>query len=105
VTGTVADVRATVAAIGSSNSATVEATKDSRELAGSTTAAARRIVDVIHTQGAETELVSTAARTIADAVASSAAAITQTRASADGLRERAERLERLIEQFEVPDRQ
>jgi methyl-accepting chemotaxis protein len=101
VTGTVADVRGTVAAIGKSNSATVDATKDSRELAGSTTQAARRIVDVIHTQGTETELVSTAARTIADAVASSAAAITQTRASADGLRERAERLERLIEQFDV----
>jgi methyl-accepting chemotaxis protein len=104
VTGTVADVRATIAAIGTSNSATVVATEDSRELAGSTTAAARRIVDVIHTQGTETELCSTAARTIADAVASSAAAITQTRASADGLRERAERLERLIEQFHVPDR-
>jgi methyl-accepting chemotaxis protein len=104
VTGTVADVRATVSAIGASNVATVDATKDSRELAGSTTAAARRIVDVIHTQGTETELVSTAARTIADSVAASAAAITQTRSSADGLRERAERLERLIEQFELPDR-
>jgi methyl-accepting chemotaxis protein len=103
VTGTVADVRATVAAIGASNSATVEATKDSRELAGSTTQAARRIVDIIHTQGTETELCSTAARTIADSVAASAAAITQTRASADGLRERAERLERLIKQFDVPD--
>jgi methyl-accepting chemotaxis protein len=103
VTGTVADVRATVAAIGTSNSATVDATKDSRELAGSTTQAARRIVDVIHTQGTETELVSSAARAIADAVASSAAAITQTRASADGLRERAERLERLIQQFDVAD--
>jgi methyl-accepting chemotaxis protein len=103
VTGTVADVRATVAAIGTSNSATVDATKDSRELAGSTTQAARRIVDVIHTQGTETELVSSAARAIADAVASSAAAITQTRASADGLRERAERLERLIQQFDVSE--
>jgi methyl-accepting chemotaxis protein len=104
VTGTVADVRATVAAIGTSNSTTVDATKDSRELAGSTTQAARRIVDVIHIQGTETELVSSAARAIADAVASSAAAITQTRASADGLRERAERLEQLIEQFDVLDR-
>ncbi len=104
VTGTVADVRSTVASIESSNRATVEATQHSRGLAGSTTAAARRIVDIIHTQGTETELVSTAARTIADAVASSAAAVTQTRASADGLRERAERLERLIEQFEVIDR-
>jgi methyl-accepting chemotaxis protein len=101
VTGTVADVRQTVAAIGTSNSATVDATQDSRELAGSTTQAARRIVDVIHAQGNETELVSTAVRTIADAVASSAAAITQTRASADGLRERAEQLEQLLEQFEV----
>ena len=103
VTGTVADVRSTVVAIENSNRATVEAIKDSRGLAGSTTTAARRIVDIIHTQGTETELVSTAARTIADAVASSAAAVTQTRASADGLRERAERLERLIEQFEVFD--
>lgn len=103
VTGTVADVRGTVNAIGMSSRATVEATNDSRELAGSTTLAARRIVNVTHTQGTQTELVSTAVQAIADAVGSSAAAITQTRASADGLSERAARLERLIEQFEVPD--
>jgi methyl-accepting chemotaxis protein len=101
VTAAVADVRSTISDVEASNLATALATKESRELAESTTGAARRIVDVVALQGAETERVSEGVREIADVVSSTAVSITQTRATADGLREQAQQLERLIGRFEI----
>jgi methyl-accepting chemotaxis protein len=101
VTAAVADVRSTISDVEASNLATALATKESRELAESTTGAARRIVEVVALQGAETERVSEGVREIADVVTSTAVSITQTRATADGLREQAQQLERLIGRFEI----
>jgi methyl-accepting chemotaxis protein len=101
VTTAVADVRSTIADVEASNRATALATQESRALAESTTGAARRIVEVIDLQGAETEHVSEGMREIADVVSSTAIGITQTRATADGLREQAQQLERLIGRFKI----
>jgi methyl-accepting chemotaxis protein len=101
VSQAVADVRATISDIGATNAATVAATESNRELAEGTTSAARRIADATETQSVETEMVSSNVRSIVDLMASSVAATSQTRAAADGLRERAEQLERLIKHFSV----
>lgn len=101
VTAAVADVRTTISDVETSNLATALATEQSRELAESTTGAARRIVEVVNLQGAATEQVSEGMREIADVVSSTAVSITQTRATADGLRERATQLEHLIGRFEI----
>jgi methyl-accepting chemotaxis protein len=101
VTAAVTDVRATISDVEASNLATALATQESRELAESTTAAARRIVEVTDLQGAETERVSEGMREIADVVGSTAHGIAQTRATADALREQAQQLEHLIGRFEL----
>lgn len=101
VTTTVAAVRATMASVEQSNLATAQATAESRMLAERTTGAARRIVEVVETQGAETAAVSNSAREIADVVSSTASGLTQTRATADLLRDRSEQLEQLLAGFEL----
>jgi methyl-accepting chemotaxis protein len=101
VSAAVADVRSTIADGEASNRATALATKESRELAESTTGAAQRIVEVVYLQGAETESVSMGVREVVEVVSSTAVSIAQTRATADGLREQAQQLERLIGRFEL----
>jgi methyl-accepting chemotaxis protein len=101
VSAAVSDVRSTIADVEASNRATALATKESRELAESTTGAAQRIVEVVYLQGAETESVSMGVREVVEVVSSTAVSIAQTRATADGLREQAQQLERLIGRFEL----
>ncbi len=96
-----AGVSTTVAAIQAANVSTIEATEASQELTGHTAEAARLIVEVIQAQSRETGLVSASARDIAVVVSQSASAISQTRASADHLREQARLLEQRTAHFKL----
>nr|WP_255216324.1 methyl-accepting chemotaxis protein [Pseudenhygromyxa sp. WMMC2535] len=95
VTSMVADVHARVTNIQAASAGTTAVTERSRALAQSTAAAAREIRALIERQGVETEAVATNIHQVADTVRASAAANSQTRATAEGLKLQADTLERL----------
>ncbi|MFV8754024.1 methyl-accepting chemotaxis protein [Nannocystaceae bacterium ST9] len=99
VTQTVGDVRERVVEIKTAGSNTVVVAEDSRKLAEQTASAARQISQVTHRQSRETELAAQTVHEITGVVIATAGATSQTRAAAEGLREQAERLERLTRQF------
>ncbi|WP_106394983.1 methyl-accepting chemotaxis protein [Enhygromyxa salina] len=98
---TVADVRTRVGDIERSGASTVAATVESRELAQDTAVAARVISAVTRRQGDDTQSASEAIEEVAQSMLAAAAATSQTRAAAEGLRLQADELERLIGQFQT----
>jgi methyl-accepting chemotaxis protein len=103
VAGSVADARGRMQSISSAGMSTVVASAQSRELAERTAAAARQISAVTATQHHDTHRVSTSVHVVAESVAASAVATTQTRAAAERLREHADELERLTRHFQLGD--
>ncbi|MCA9700975.1 MAG: methyl-accepting chemotaxis protein, partial [Myxococcales bacterium] len=101
VTGTVADVRELVVDIKASTATTVMATEQSRRLAENTAAAARRITAETQQQSADTTMASTNVREVANIIAQTSVATTQTRAAAEGLMMQADLLEQLVLKFEL----
>jgi methyl-accepting chemotaxis protein len=101
VAGSVADARERMTSISNAGMSTVTASAQSRELAERTAAAARQISAVTATQHHDTHRVSASVHEVAMSVAASAAATSQTRASAEGLREHADELERLTRHFQL----
>lgn len=102
VTATVEDVKGMLADIRASSSSTIMATEESRRLARETTEAARRITIVSQQQRTGTEQVSESVREVANVVTQAAAATSQTRTSAQGLKDHADLLSGLVSQFRVP---
>jgi methyl-accepting chemotaxis protein len=101
VAGSVADARERMTSISSVGRNTVIASAQSRELAERTAAAARQISAVTATQHHDTQRVSTSVNDVATSVVASAAATSQTRAAAEGLRLHADELERLTRHFQL----
>jgi methyl-accepting chemotaxis protein len=99
VNTTVTGVRDRVADIERATALTVESTQRSHALVQSTAAAARVISELTHRQSQETEHASIAVRDAAAGVTAGAIATSQTRASAEALRQRADELERLVRRF------
>jgi methyl-accepting chemotaxis protein len=99
VNTTVTGVRDRVSDIERATALTVESITRSHALVQSTAAAARVISELTHRQSQETEHASIAVRDAANGVAAGAVATSQTRASAEGLRQQAHELEQLIRRF------
>lgn len=99
VNTTVTGVRDRVADIERATALTVESTQRSHALVQSTAAAARAISDLTHRQSQETQHASIAVRDAAAGVTAGAVATSQTRASAEALRQQADELERLVRRF------
>ena len=77
------------------------ASAQSRDLAERTAAAARQISSVTATQHHDTQRVFASVQQVAESVAASAVATSQTRATAEGLRLQADELVRLTRHFQV----
>lgn len=101
VAGSVADARGRMASISSAGASTVMASGQSRDLAEKTSAAAHQIWEVIEVQHHDTQRVAVSVSEVVESVAASAAASSQTRAAAEGLRAQADELERLTRRFRV----
>jgi methyl-accepting chemotaxis protein len=99
VTGTVGDVRERIVDIEAAGASTVQATADSRRLAGSTATAARAISMVTYRQSEETEQVSHKVFEVAEGMMATVEAAKQTLSATEGLRLQAAELERLTRQF------
>lgn len=100
VTASVEDVKSLISDIRESSSATIMATEQSRRLARETTDAARQITLVSQQQRTGTEQVSQSVREAVSVVTQSAAATSQTRTSAQGLKEQADLLSNLVQSFQ-----
>jgi methyl-accepting chemotaxis protein len=103
VTASVQDVKGLVSDIRDSGSSTVMATEDSKKLAQGTTDAARQITFAAQQQQTSTDQVSQGMRDIANVVAQAVSATTQTRASAEGLKRRADTLSHVVRRFKVEE--
>jgi hypothetical protein len=101
VAGSVADVRGRMSSISNAGTSTVMASAQSRDLAERTAAAARQISSVTTTQHHDTQRASASMHEVAQSVAASAVATSQTRAAAEGLRLQADELERLTRHFRI----
>jgi methyl-accepting chemotaxis protein len=103
VTASVQDVKSLVSDIRDSGSSTVMATEDSKKLAQGTTDAARQITFAAQQQQTSTDQVSQGMREIANVVAQTVSATTQTRTSAEGLKRRADALSTIVQRFRVEE--
>jgi methyl-accepting chemotaxis protein len=103
IAGILDDVREQVASIETAGASTVEATRDSRDLAQRTAEAARSISDLTHMQSEDTGHASRGMQHVAGMVANMATATSQTQAAAEGLHAQANRLEALLQTFETPE--
>lgn len=101
VTASVKDVRGLVEDIRQSGSSTVMATEESKKLAMLTSEAARKITLVTQQQRSSTEQVSEGVRELTDVVSQSVAATSQTRASSETLKDRADRLAQIVRRFRL----
>lgn len=101
VTAAAADVAKQVAGIAAASASTDVATAQSRELAESTAAAARRIFDETQRQSDATEQLASAVEQVAEIVIATSQATSHTRSTAAGLRIHAMQLERLTRQFKL----
>jgi methyl-accepting chemotaxis protein len=101
VTAAAIDVAKQVAGIAAASASTDIATAQSRALAESTAAAARRIFDETHRQSDATELLANAVEQVADIVIAASHATSHTRSTAAALRVQAMQLERLTRQFKL----
>ena len=96
----VASVRERVEDIDRATALTVESTKRSQDLVQSTAAAARSISEMTKRQSLETQYASSVVRNAAASVLAGAAATSQTRASAEALRQQADELAQLVRRFD-----
>ncbi|WP_181234502.1 methyl-accepting chemotaxis protein [Enhygromyxa salina] len=103
VTGTVDDVRGRITQIQGAGAGALEATQASRALVQGTAEAARAISKVTREQSIGTEEASGGMVAVAQTVNAAAAATSQTRAAAEGLRVHATALERLTSRFRLDD--
>lgn len=101
VTASVQDIKKLVADISDSGSTTVMATEESRRLAEGTTEAARQITFVSQQQKSGTEQVSQSVKNIAEVVTQSVSATSQTRTSAQLLKQQADGLAEMVRRFEL----
>lgn len=101
VTQVLDEVHVRVADIDASGASTVEATEATRALAQRTAEAADAISKVTRAQSDDTSQVSTSVSQVADGVVEGAEAVSQVRASAEGLQARAVELERLLSGFRL----
>lgn len=101
VTAAVEDVKKLVADVREASAATIMATEEGRRLARATTEAARQITLASQQQRTGTEQVSETFRGLTDVVTLAAAATSQTRTSAQGLKRQADELGELVRRFEV----
>jgi len=103
VTASVEDVKKLVTDIHHSSSSTIMATEEGRRFARETTDAARSITLASQQQLSGTEQVSQSVRDIAEVVTQAAAATSQTRTTAQSLKEQADLLSALVKRFEIAD--
>ncbi|MCA9696711.1 MAG: methyl-accepting chemotaxis protein [Myxococcales bacterium] len=102
VTGTVADVETQVRAIQSASASSEAATVESRNLAQNTAQAARKISRETEQQGMSTDQLAITVHQVVEIAAATSMAISQTRATTEGLRAHAEYLEQLTKDFRLP---
>ena len=101
VTAIVGDMHTLVGDIQRSSEQTVHANEHGRTLARDTAEAARAITDETRRQAADTERASTNIAEVADILAESSVMTTQTRAIAEALGQQAEQLESTLASFEL----
>lgn len=101
VTASVEDVKKLVTDIHLSSTSTIMATEEGRRFARETTDAARSITLVSQQQLSGTEQVSQSVRGLAEVVTQAAAATSQTRTTAQGLKRQADQLSELVKRFEI----
>jgi methyl-accepting chemotaxis protein len=102
VSAAAGDVTKRLADIASASASTDAATHESRKLAESTAAAARRIFDETHRQSDATEQLANTVDQVAQIALGTSQATSHTRSTALGLRTHAMQLERLTRQFKLP---